>query len=139
LEVMQVTDRSDETERGGGQAAQASARPGTGLEGQVVILGGGILGSIPFERHSDRYGTVHLTVLDSIPGLPAPARTFPVQDNNRAAEIAQALAEATEQDATARTASVRRPPAGLSRLTMRHWEPQGTLVAHVIATMSDYD
>ena len=51
---------------------------GTGPEDPVVVLGSGILGKPGFERSTGRYGTVHLTVLDSIPGEPSPARTVPV-------------------------------------------------------------
>jgi hypothetical protein len=62
-------------------------------EDQVAVLGAGILKSTPFERHTDRYGTVCLTVIDSIPGEPAPARTVPVPGSDLAARILQDLAK----------------------------------------------
>ncbi len=102
-EVMQAVDGGDE-ERQGGQAA--AAHPVSGLESSVVILGGGILGSTPGERHTDRYGAVHLTVLDSIPGIPAPPRTVVVPGT------------------TSRVVAFDHAPLGAT----------GTLVAQIVAT-----
>ena len=100
---MQAVDGGDE-ERQGGQAA--AAHPVSGLESSVVILGGGILGSTPGERHTDRYGAVHLTVLDSIPGIPAPPRTVVVPGT------------------TSRVVAFDHAPLGAT----------GTLVAQIVAT-----
>jgi hypothetical protein len=114
---------------------EAVSAPGNGPEEPVVVLGSGILGYTSFERHTDRYGAVHLTVRDSIPGELAPARTVPVPGNDLAARIMQDLAEA-RQGATAAEAARRaiaRTPA--SRVVAFDHAPlgaAGTLVAHVI-------
>jgi len=106
-----------------------------GPEDPVVVLGSGILGHTSFERHTDRYGAVHLTVDDSIPGEPAPARTVPVPGNDLAARIMRDLAEARQDAAVAAAArqAIARTPA--SRVVAFDHTPlgaAGTLVAHVI-------
>ena len=95
-------------------------------EDPVVVLGSGILGNAGFERSTGRYGTVHLTVLDSIPGEPAPARTVPVPpDDDLAARIVQDLASATPAMRTPPPRQARPPRAapipGSSRSTTRRW------------------
>jgi hypothetical protein len=115
---------------------------GIGPEDPVVVLGSGILGSTSFERHTGRYGAVHLTVLDSVPGELAPSRTVPVPGNDLSARIMQDLAEA-RQDATAAAAArqaIARTP--VSRVVAFDHAPlgaAGTLVARVIANVSAYD
>ena len=98
-------------ERHDGRASSASDHSGTGPKDPVVILGSGILGSTPFERHTDRYGTVHLTILDSVPGETPPARTVLVPGT------------------TSRIVAWDHAPLGVA----------GTLVAHIIATTHNRD
>lgn len=115
---------------------------GTGHE-DPVVLGSGILGHTSYERQTDRYGAVHLTVVDSVPGEPAPARTVPVPGSDLAARIARDLAEAKGDTATADAArqAIARTPA--SRIVVFDHAPlgvAGTLVAHVIhVTATDED
>ena len=99
------------------------------LRTPVVVLGSGILGHTSFERHTDRYGAVHLTVLDSIPGEPAPARTVPVPpDDDLSARILQDLAKGDARYADAAAAAseeaARRPDNRVVAFTERRWEPQ---------------
>lgn len=108
---------------------------GPGLEDPVVILGSGILGHTSFERHTDRYGAVHLTVLDSIPGEPAPARTVPVPGSDLAARIMRDLAEARQDAAAAAAATqaiARTPAKRVAAFDHAPLGTAGTLVAHVI-------
>jgi hypothetical protein len=121
-------------------AGAAAVSSGTAPEDQVVILGSGILGSTSFERHTDRYGAVHLTVLDSVPGEPAPARTVPVPGNDLAARILQDLAEvSTDVAGAAAVASAARRTDRVVAFDHAPLGAAGTLVAHVIALTSDYD
>ena len=98
--------------RGAAMDDEAVTAWGTGRE-DPVILGSGIPGHTSPEGHADRHGAVHLTVLDSIPGELAPARTVPVApDDDRAARILQGLAETNPDYAAAAAASetaARRP------------------------------
>ena len=115
------------------------AVPGPALEDPVVILGSGILGHTPFERHTDRWGAVHLTVLDSIPGERAPARTASVPpDEDLAARILQDLAEGDARYAPAAAeaseAAARRPDNRVVAFDHAPLGAAGTLVARVIAT-----
>ena len=117
---------------------------GTSPEDPVVVLGSGILGSTPFERHTSRYGTVHLRVMDSIPGEPAPARTVPVPpDDDLAARILQELAKADARyAATAAAASedaARRPDNRVAAFDQAPLGATGTLVARVIAVDPRFD
>ncbi len=121
---------------------EAVAVSGTGPEDAVVILGSGILGSTPFERQTDRYGAVHLTVLDSIPGEAAPARTVPVPpDDDLAARILQELAKGDARYADAAAAAsedaARRPDTRVVAFDHAPVGTAGTLVAHIIATTKD--
>jgi hypothetical protein len=135
---MMALETSDEEGRDG--KVLDPAAPGTGPEGQVVILGSGILGSTSFERHTDRYGAVHLTVLDSIPGELAPARTVPVPGNDLAARILQDLAVVnTDFAASAAAASAASRTDRVVAFDHAPLGAPGTLVAHVIALTDDYD
>lgn len=112
--------------------------------GEVIILGSGILGSTSFERHTDRYGAVHLTVLDSIPGEAAPAKTVPVPpDDDLAARILQDLAKGDARYADAAAAAsedaARRPDNRVVAFDHAPLGASGTLVAHVIALTNDHD
>jgi hypothetical protein len=116
----------------------------TGPEDPVVVLGSGILGSTPFERHTDRYGAIHLTILDSIPGEPAPARTVAVPpDDDLRARIVQDLAEDgaryTDAAAASEEAARRRPSNRVVAFDRAPLGTAGTLVAHVIANVNAYD
>jgi hypothetical protein len=118
--------------------------PGTSAEDPVVMLGSGILGSTPFERHTSRYGTVHLTVMDSIPGEPAPARTIPVPpDEDLTARILHDLARADARYADAATAAsenaARRPDNRIVGFDRAPLGATGTLVARVIAVDPRFD
>jgi hypothetical protein len=123
--------------------AGAAAGSAPAHDDPVVVLGSGILGHTSFERHTDRYGAVHLTVLDSIPGELAPARTVPVPGNNLAARIMEDLAEINAHDAASAAAARAAPaPRPTDRVVAFDHPPlgaTGTLVAHVIATTDDYD
>ena len=115
-----------------------------GPEDPVVVLGSGILGHTSFERHTDRYGAVHLTVLDSIPGELAPARTVPVPpDDDLAARILQDLAKGDARYADAAAAAseqaARRPDNRVVAFDQAPLGTAGTLVAHVIANVSAHD
>jgi hypothetical protein len=118
---------------------------GTGPEDPVVVLGSGILGWAGDERRTDRYGTVHLTVMDSIPGEPAPARTVPVPPgDDLAARILQDLAKSSpglaDAAAAASDAAARRPDTRIVAFDHAPLGTAGTLVAHVIhADVSDDD
>lgn len=121
---------------------EAVTGSGTGREDPVAVLGSGILGHTSYERHTDRYGAVHLTVPDSIPGEPAPARTVPVPGSDLAARIIRDLAEARGDTAAAETASqaIARTPA--NRVVAFDRAPlgaAGTLVAHVIRSNATDD
>jgi hypothetical protein len=114
---------------------------GTGPEDPVFVVGSGILGHTSFERHTDRWGAVHLTVLDSIPGEPAPARTVPVPGDNLAARITRDLAEARQDAAAAAAANeaiARTPARKVVAFDHAPLGAAGTLVAHVIAVDSHY-
>ena len=116
---------------------------GPAPEDPVITLGSGILGRTSFERQTDRYGAVHLTVADSIPGEPAPARTVPVPANSRWARIMEALAEARQDTAgadAARQAIDRAPATRVVAFDHAPLGTTGTLVAHVIhADVTDRD
>ena len=118
---------------------------GTGPEDPVVILGSGILGRTSDERRTGRYGTVHLTVLDSIPGEPAPARMVSVPpDEDLRARILQDLAKAdaryTAAAAAASQNAARRPDSRVVAFDHAPLGAAGTLVAHVIhVTATDDD
>lgn len=124
--------------------AEAAAGSPPAHEDPLVILGSGILGHTSFERHTDRYGAVHLTVLDSIPGELGPARTVPVPpDDDLAARILQDLA-AVDPDYAAGAAAAgedaaRRPDNRVVAFDHAPLGTAGTLVAHVIANGSAYD
>ena len=110
---------------------------GTGPEDPVVILGSGILGKAGSERSTGRYGTVHLTVLDSIPGEPAPARTVSVPpDEDLRARILHELAKADAGYADAATAAseaaASRPDTRVVAFDQAPLGTTGSLVAHVI-------
>jgi hypothetical protein len=133
----------EEAEQPQTAAAAASAAPADDAA-QVAVLGSGVLGSTPFERHTDRYGAVHLTVLDSIPGEAAPARTVPVPpDEDLAARILQDLARADARyaaaAAAAREAAARRPDDRVVAFDHAPLGTAGTLVARVIANVSARD
>jgi hypothetical protein len=118
--------------------------PGTAPEDPIVTLGSGVLGHTSFERHTDRYGAVHLTVLDSIPGELAPARTVPVPpDEDLGARILQDLAKSdaryADTAAAASEAAARRPDNRVVAFDHAPRGTAGTLVAHVIANVSAYD
>jgi hypothetical protein len=113
-------------------------------EDPVVVLGSGILGSTPFERQTSRYGTVHLRVLDSIPGEQAPARTVPVApDDDLAARILQELAKSDAGYAAAAAAAsetaARRPDHRVVAYDRAPLGATGTLVARVIAVDARFD
>jgi hypothetical protein len=114
-------------------------------EDPVVVLGSGILGWTGDERRTDRYGTVHLTVMDSIPGELAPARTVPVPpDDDLAVRILQELAKGNsglaDDAAAASEAAARRPDIRVVAFDHAPLGTAGTLVAHVIhAEVSDDD
>ena len=114
-------------------------------EDPVVVLGSGILGHTGFERSTSRYGAVHLTVLDSVPGEPAPARTVPVPpDEDLASRILQDLAKADARYAAAAEAAsqnaARRPDNRVVAFDHAPLGAAGTLVAHVIhVTATDND
>jgi hypothetical protein len=118
--------------------------PGTAPEDPIVTLGSGVLGHTSFERHTGRYGAVHLTVLDSIPGELAPARTVPVPpDEDLGARILQDLAKSdaryADTAAAASEAAARRPDNRVVAFDHAPRGTAGTLVAHVIANVSAYD
>lgn len=118
-----------------GGSDEAVPVSGNGYEGPVFVLGSGVLGHTSFERHTDRYGAVHLTIPDSIPGEPAPARTVPVPGNDLAARIMQALAEARQDAAGAAAARQAIARTAASRIVAFDHAPLGavgTLVAYVI-------
>lgn len=113
-------------------------------EHPVVVLGSGILGHTSLERQTDRYGAVHLTVLDSIPGELAPARTVAVPPgDDLAARILQDLAKADTRYAPAAAAAsedaARRPDNRVVAFDHAPLGTAGTLVAHVIANVNAYD
>jgi hypothetical protein len=117
---------------------------GTSPEDPVVVLGSGILGSTPFERHTSRYGTVHLTVMDSIPGEPAPARTVPVHpDDDLAARILPDLAKAdaryADAAAVASEDAARRPNNRIVGFDRAPLGATGTRVVRVIAVDPRFD
>jgi hypothetical protein len=118
---------------------------GASPEDPVVVLGSGILGWTGDERRTDRYGSVHLTVMDSIPGERVPARTVPVPPgDDLAARILQELAKGNSGLADAATAAseaaARRPDIRFVAFGHAPLGTAGTLVAHVIhADVSDDD
>lgn len=123
---------------------EAPRGSGTGPEDPVVVLGSGKLGRTAFERHTDRYGAVHLTVLDSIPGELAPARTVPVPpDDDLGTRILQDLARTDARyeaaAAAASEAAARRPDHRVIAFDHAPLGAAGTLVAHVIANVDAYD
>ena len=123
---------------------EAARVSGIGPEDPVVVLGSGVLGHTSFERHTDRYGAVHLTVLDSIPGEAAPARTVPVPpDDDLAARILQDLAKTDDRyaatAAAASGAAASRPDNRGVAFDHAPLGTAGTLVAHVIANVNGYD
>lgn len=127
---------ADREEAGKAKQAEAAA----GQEDEYVILGSGVLGWPSGERHTDRYGAVHLTVLDSVPGEPAPDRTIPVFREDLAARIARDLAGLRAGRAAE---SAERPvPGRVSRVVTYDGAPAGTegiLVATIIAPTRDRD
>lgn len=119
--------------------------PGSSPKDPVVVLGIGILGWTGDERRTDRYGTIHLTVMDSIPGELAPARTVqvPPDEDLRARilrELAKGNADFADAAAAATEAAARRSDSRVVAFDHAPLGTAGTLVAHVIhADVTDYD
>lgn len=134
----------EDPERTRAAASAANTTPADD-DASVVVLGSGILGRTPYERHTGRYGAVHLTVVDSVPGEPGPASTVQVPpDEDLRARILRDLAKAdASYEAAAATASAaagRRPDVRVVAFDHAPLGAAGTLVAHVIhsnATASD--
>jgi hypothetical protein len=102
-----------------------------------VVLGSGVLGWTSAERHTDRWGAVHLRVYDSIPGEAAPDSTAPVFFEDLTGRIAQDLAAARAGNASS---SREDRPGSVNRVVGYDHAPlgvAGTLVATIIAATWD--
>ena len=97
-------------------------------------------GGTSFERHTDRYGAVHLTVPDSIPGEPprqGPSRSRRQRPGGADhAGSGRGLRQDAAAAAAARQAIARTPANRVVAFDHAPLGAAGTLVAHVITPMS---